>query len=175
MLSKIRNFSFFIIFFASIDQAIKFYLINIYNINTTHLNSQFMEKINDYFNLYLIWNKGFAFGLFQNDLQSINNFYMIIMLVLIIFLFFYAIKINKKIYYFAFSLIIGGAIGNLIDRFLYQAVLDFIDIGRWRQDHLSAHPALSDCQPDHRHGLYVGGLRRLSRASPAAAARTGAA
>lgn len=53
---------------------------------------------------------------------------MIIMLVLIIFLFFYAIKINKKIYYFAFSLIIGGAIGNLIDRFLYQAVLDFIDI-----------------------------------------------
>ncbi len=53
---------------------------------------------------------------------------MLIMLVLIIFLFFYAIKINKKIYYFAFSLIIGGAIGNLIDRFLYQAVLDFIDI-----------------------------------------------
>ena len=53
---------------------------------------------------------------------------MIIMLVLIIFLFFYAIKINKKIYYFAFSLIIGGAVGNLIDRFLYQAVLDFIDI-----------------------------------------------
>ena len=50
------------------------------------------------------------------------------MIVLIIFLFFYAIKINKKIYYFAFSLIIGGAIGNLIDRFLYQAVLDFIDI-----------------------------------------------
>ena len=53
---------------------------------------------------------------------------MIIILVLIIFLFFYAIKINKKIYYFAFSIIIGGAIGNLIDRFLYQAVLDFIDI-----------------------------------------------
>ena len=50
------------------------------------------------------------------------------MLVLIIFLFFYAIKINKKLYYFAFSLIIGGAVGNLIDRFLYQAVLDFIDI-----------------------------------------------
>ena len=86
MLSKIRNFSFFIILFASIDQAIKFYLISIFNIDTSHLNSQFMEKINDHFNLYLIWNKGFAFGLFQNDLQSINNFYMIIMLVLIIFL-----------------------------------------------------------------------------------------
>ena len=128
MLGKIRNFSFFIIFFAGTDQAIKFYLINIYNINNSHLNSQLMEKINDYFNLYLIWNKGVACGLFQNDLQSINNFYMIIMLVLIIFLFFYAIKIDKKIYYFAFSLIIGGAIGNLIDRFLYQAVLDFIDI-----------------------------------------------
>ena len=128
MLKTLRNFSVLIIFFALIDQAIKLYLIKTYNIDTSYLNSQFMEKINDFLNLYLIWNKGFAFGLFQNDLQSINNFYMIIMLVLIIFLFFYAIKINKKIYYFAFSLIIGGAIGNLIDRFLYQAVLDFIDI-----------------------------------------------
>ena len=31
-------------------------------------------------------------------------------------------------YYFSFSLIIGGAIGNLIDRFSYNAVLDFIDL-----------------------------------------------
>ena len=120
MLKTLRNFSVLIIFFALIDQAIKLYLIKTYNIDTSHLNSQFMEKINDFLNLYLIWNKGFAFGLFQNDLQSINNFYMIIMLVLIIFLFIYAIKINKKLYYFAFSLIIGGAIGNLTDRFLYN-------------------------------------------------------
>ena len=128
MFKIIRNFSFLIILFASIDQAIKLYLIKTYNIDTSHLNTQFMEKINDYINLYLIWNKGFAFGFFQNDLQSINNFYMIIMLVLIIFLFIYAIRINKKLYYFAFSLIIGGAFGNLIDRFLHKAVLDFIDI-----------------------------------------------
>ena len=86
MLSKIRNFSFFIILFASIDQAIKFYLINIYNIDTSHLNSQFMEKINDYFNLYLIWNKGFAFGLFQNDLQSINLIFSLFLFFLIILL-----------------------------------------------------------------------------------------
>jgi signal peptidase II len=31
-------------------------------------------------------------------------------------------------YYFSFSLIIGGAIGNLIDRFSYNAVFDFIDL-----------------------------------------------
>ena len=128
MFIRIRNFSFFIIFFATIDQIIKLWLINTYNINTNHLNAQFMNKINEYVNFHLIWNKGFAFGFFQNDLQSINNLYMIIMIILILFLFIYALTINKKIYYFSFSLIIGGAIGNLIDRFLYKAVLDFIDI-----------------------------------------------
>ena len=53
---------------------------------------------------------------------------MILILIVIIILFIYAIQINKKAYYFSFSLIIGGAIGNLIDRFSYTAVLDFIDL-----------------------------------------------
>ena len=84
--------------------------------------------INEYLNFYIIWNKGFAFGLFQNDINLVNNIYMILILIVIIILFIYAIQINKKMYYFSFSLIIGGAIGNLIDRFSYNAVFDFIDL-----------------------------------------------
>ena len=53
---------------------------------------------------------------------------MILILLVIVILFIYATTINKNIYYFSFSLIIGGAIGNLIDRFSYNAVLDFIDL-----------------------------------------------
>ena len=40
----------------------------------------------------------------------------------------YANKLNQKYYFFAFSLVIGGAIGNLIDRITYGAVVDFIDL-----------------------------------------------
>ena len=40
---------------------------------------------------------------------------------------------EQKMFCFAFSFILGGAIGNLIDRVLYGHVIDFLDvyIGRW--------------------------------------------
>ena len=128
MFSNIKRFLLFIFFFAAIDQFTKQFIIYYFEINVDKLNSTMLFYINEYLNLYIIWNKGFAFGLFQNDINLINNIYMILILIVIIILFIYAIQINKKMYYFSFSLIIGGAIGNLIDRFSYNAVFDFIDL-----------------------------------------------
>lgn len=128
MIKSLRNFIVFIIVFAGIDQISKHAIIYIYNVDSSQLNAQFMSKINSFLNFHLVWNKGFAFGFFQNDVSMINNFYMLFMIILIFILFIYAVIINKKSYYFCFSLIIGGAFGNLIDRYLYQAVLDFIDL-----------------------------------------------
>ena len=53
---------------------------------------------------------------------------MILMVVIIVVVFIYALTINSKVYYYGFSLIIGGALGNLFDRYQYAAVLDFIDV-----------------------------------------------
>ena len=53
---------------------------------------------------------------------------MLIMMLVAIAVFIYAISLNQKIYYYGFSLIIGGALGNLADRYQYAAVLDFIDL-----------------------------------------------
>jgi len=128
MFSNIKRFLLFIFFFAAIDQITKQFIIYYLEINVDKLNSTMLFYINEYLNFYIIWNKGFAFGLFQNDINLINNIYMILILIVIIILFIYAIQINKKMYYFSFSLIIGGAIGNLIDRFSYNAVFDFIDL-----------------------------------------------
>ena len=61
-------------------------------------------------------------------MNFINNIYICLMIIIAAGLFIYGIKINKKIYFFSLSLIIGGAIGNLIDRYFYNAVLDFIDL-----------------------------------------------
>ena len=128
MVSNIKRFILFIFLFAVVDQITKLFVIYYFEIDVDRLNSIILFPINEYLNFHVIWNKGFAFGLFQNDINLVNNIYMILILVVIIILFIYAIQINRKAYYFSFSLIIGGAIGNLIDRFSYNAVLDFIDL-----------------------------------------------
>ena len=128
MVSNIKRFILFIFLFAAADQITKLFVIYYFEIDVDSLNSTILFPINEYLNFYIIWNKGFAFGLFQNDINLVNNIYMILILIVIIILCIYAIQINRKAYYFSFSLIIGGAIGNLIDRFSYTAVLDFIDL-----------------------------------------------
>ena len=128
MVSNIKRFILFIFLFAVVDQITKLFVIYYFEIDVDRLNSTILFPINEYLNFYVIWNKGFAFGLFQNDINLVNNIYMILILIVIIILCIYAIQINRKAYYFSFSLIIGGAIGNLIDRFSYTAVLDFIDL-----------------------------------------------
>jgi len=128
MVSSIKRFILFIFLFAAADQITKLFVIYYFEIDVDSLNSTILFPINEYLNFYIIWNKGFAFGLFQNDINLVNNIYMILILIVIIILCIYAIQINRKAYYFSFSLIIGGAIGNLIDRFSYTAVLDFIDL-----------------------------------------------
>jgi len=128
MVSNIKRFILFIFLFAAADQITKLFVIYYFEIDVDRLNSTILFPINEYLNLYVIWNKGFAFGLFQNDINLVNNIYMILILIVIIILCIYAIQINRRAYYFSFSLIIGGAIGNLIDRFSYTAVLDFIDL-----------------------------------------------
>ena len=128
MVSNIKRFILFIFLFAAADQITKLFVIYYFEIDVDRLNSTILFPINEYLNFYVIWNKGFAFGLFQNDINLVNNIYMILILIVIIILCIYAIQINRNAYYFSFSLIIGGAIGNLIDRFSYTAVLDFIDL-----------------------------------------------
>ena len=97
---------------------------------TTIINHQLTNQsifINEYLNLELVWNTGVGFGLLS---QNANTYYHLISLTIflvIIFLIFLTIKANfsEKI---LFSLILGGATGNLYDRFVYFAVPDFIDL-----------------------------------------------
>ncbi len=128
MIQSVGRFIFLILVIFATDQLSKLYIINVFNIDVTSLSSQYLTSINEYLNFHLIWNKGFAFGLFQNEISKVNYIYMTIMIIIVLVVFFYAISINKKHYYYAFSLIVGGALGNLLDRYQYSAVLDFIDI-----------------------------------------------
>ena len=73
MINSIRNFIIFIILFAGIDQITKQIIIYVYNVDTLKLNAQFMSEINSFLNFHLVWNKGFAFGLFQKWINVLRD------------------------------------------------------------------------------------------------------
>ncbi len=90
------------------------------------------ESINilPFLRLVYVENKGAAFGLFAS---LGNKFFIVISLITIAVLIIYALKFAKGLEIYSFSLILGGALGNLIDRLMIGKVIDFIDvfIGKW--------------------------------------------
>ena len=73
-------------------------------------------------------NTGISFGMLQNTgaLPTITTLIIIVGL-----LYYYPQIPKKKPHQFLTALILGGAIGNLLDRFMYGYVIDFIDVGIW--------------------------------------------
>ncbi len=71
-------------------------------------------------------NRGAAFSILQNQ----RFFFIFLTLIVVVFLVYYIwqIRYSQKLFAFGLSLILGGAIGNLIDRALTGEVIDFIDI-----------------------------------------------
>ena len=114
----INSLIIFIIFL--IDRISKIYVI--YLNNKFNGSEIFSSK---FLNVYLIWNKGIAFGLFSAD----NNFYnfLTILIFIIILIIAYMIFKSERVKKYALIMILGGALGNLYDRIYYKAVPDFID------------------------------------------------
>ena len=109
-----------VIFFIFIfDRVTKMAIVN------NQLNNQSIF-INDYLNFELVWNTGIGFGLFS---QNANIYYHLISLLIFSVIIFLIYLMTKSFFLekILFSLILGGAIGNLYDRLIYFAVPDFID------------------------------------------------
>lgn len=82
------------------------------------------------FNFTLMYNKGAAFSFLANAGGWQRWFFLILTSAVSIFLFLWLKKLKPQqvILYTALSLILGGAIGNLIDRAIYGHVIDFLDV-----------------------------------------------
>ena len=103
-----------------LDQAAKLWLLFVFDIG--HRGA---VSVTPFFDLVLAWNVGISFGWFQNDSQLAQVSLMIVKAVAVIVLAIWMARSRTPIATIALGLIIGGAIGNAIDRFAYGAVVDF--------------------------------------------------
>ena len=104
----------------ALDQASKLWLLFVFDIARRGA-----VKVTPFFDLVLAWNVGISFGWFQNDSQLAQIGLMIIKAVAVIVLAIWMARSRTPLATIALGLIIGGAIGNGIDRFAYGAVVDF--------------------------------------------------
>ena len=112
---------FFVFLIFAIDRVSKSIILHL-----SKITGEFQMSLTSYLNLNLIWNRGIAFGLFSfegNLYYNLISFLIgaIILLIIIIS------KKSKGVEKIGFLMIIGGALGNLFDRFYYKSVIDFID------------------------------------------------
>lgn len=89
-----------------------------------------LEVIDGFFNLTHVRNSGGAFGIFGGEKGGIGGLLFVVVSLLaigIIVFLFLKVKDEEKILSLSFSLVLSGALGNLIDRLRYGEVVDFLD------------------------------------------------
>ena len=99
----------------AIDQITKYFVIS-------YLTPSDSIEIFPFLHLVIVRNTGAAFGMFRN---FGSTFFVGISVLAVIFIVYLLIKSSYN--FIGLSLVLGGAIGNLIDRILYGKVVDFID------------------------------------------------
>ena len=110
-----------ILFIFLIDRLSKNYILKL-----AEVESSVNIYLTQYLNLYLIWNKGIAFGLLSIDVNFIYNLISLLIAIVTIIILIMAIK-AKGIKKYSLITVFSGSIGNLYDRVYYSAVPDFID------------------------------------------------
>lgn len=106
-----------------IDQASKFYLVD--------LMARHPEGIvlTPFFNLVQVWNRGVSFGVLGSEWLGENQRWLLAALAVgvAVAMVFWLRKVTSRWESLAIGLVIGGAVGNAIDRVIYGAVADFFD------------------------------------------------
>ncbi len=104
----------------ALDQASKLWLLFVFD-----LASRGAVKVTPFLDLVLAWNIGISFGWFQSNSALAQIALMVVKAVAVIVLSVWMARSRTSLATVALGLIIGGAIGNAIDRLAYGAVVDF--------------------------------------------------
>lgn len=84
--------------------------------------------INNFVNFVLVWNQGVGFGLFPIESFKVYTIISVLIFLVNIWLIIWFFKSNKLSEKLFIAIILGGSLGNLVDRIYYRSVPDFIDL-----------------------------------------------
>ena len=104
----------------AIDQAHKYWMIHVFRIA-----ERGRVEVTPFFDLVMVWNPGVSYGLFPQDSPGGRFMLIAIALTASAGLFLWLARLSSVWTAAAVGLIIGGAIGNTVDRIVYGAVADF--------------------------------------------------
>jgi signal peptidase II len=106
---------------AVADQALKLWLIFVFD-----LRARGVVTLTPFIDLVLTWNRGISYGLFQQQ-GALGQWILLLVTVIAVgLLTVWLARTTSRLTALALGLIIGGAIGNAIDRLAYGAVADFV-------------------------------------------------
>lgn len=109
-----------IVLTVAADQISKFFVF-------TNLSESLPMAITSFFNLVKVRNTGVSFSMFSNYGQTGAIVLSLFAIGVAAFLFAWMLKEDNRLKIIALACIIGGALGNVIDRLRFGAVLDFLD------------------------------------------------
>lgn len=110
------------------DQVSKIYFLKVYDLPVRE-----PVEVGPFLNLIVVWNRGISYGLFQQNTDLGRWILIVVSIMASIGLGFWIRRTTGKLLAASLGLIVGGAIGNVIDRLAYGAVFDFLQLhfGDW--------------------------------------------
>jgi len=106
---------------AAVDQAVKLYLLFVVD-----LGARGIVTLTPFLDLVLTWNTGISYGLFRQEGPLGQWALLALKGIAVILLWIWLSRTSSRLTALSLGLIIGGAVGNAIDRFTYGAVADFV-------------------------------------------------
>lgn len=116
-------------FVIVLDQVSKAWIVGFF----TERGGEPVAVLTPFFNFVLTGNRGMSFGLFNNNDAMNTAIFTALAAAIVIALLVWMRRANNSVIRLALGMIIGGAIGNVIDRLTRGAVVDFLDfhLGNW--------------------------------------------
>ncbi|MBX3454620.1 MAG: signal peptidase II [Ferrovibrio sp.] len=103
------------------DQLTKDWLIGLLAANPGGI------ELTSFFNLVMVWNRGVSFGLFSSDDPGRRWILILVTAAIVLWLMIWLWRAEGRVLALALGGVIGGALGNIVDRIRLGAVADFFD------------------------------------------------
>ena len=105
-----------------LDQFTKWWILTVVMVPPQRI------PVTDFFALVLVYNRGVSFGMFGGGPEWVSGALIVFAILIAAALLIWMRFAESRLLALALSLVAGGAIGNVIDRFYHGAVVDFLDV-----------------------------------------------